>query len=295
MAEPISYIARKYIEEGVDFIVARVVSTSGSTPRHSGAVMLMREGGHTVGTVGGGLLEYETEKICREMLETKTKHRTYDFILDEKQKGKEGALEMGCGGDATIDLEYIEAADPGDFVEEFKVKSRAFIFGGGHVAKALEPVLRHVDFDTWIIDDREEYANVERFPEAAGVVVCRDFDHCFEDLEAAGVEIGDDGYVIIVTRGHRGDLSVLRQALHKPYAYLGMIGSRRKNGLLFDQLREEGVSDERIATVHAPIGLEIGSETPEEIGVSIAAEVIQVRAQITPDEEKIDSTALLHG
>ena len=288
MGEPISYIARKYIEEGYDFVVARVVSTKGSAPRHRGAVMLMRDGGHTVGTVGGGLLEAETEKLCREMLQTKEQSKTYEFILDEKQKDK-GALEMGCGGDATIQIDYISAADPGNFVEEFKVKSKAY-FGGGHVAKALDPVLRHIDFDTYIIDDRADYANAERFPEAAGIIVCSDFEHCFDEIEP-----DEDSYLIIVTRGHRGDLTVLRQALNKPHAYLGMIGSKRKNNLLFDTLREEGVSEEALAQVHAPIGLEIGSETPEEIGVSIAAEIIQVRAQLTPEEEKQDSKALLHA
>lgn len=289
MGEPISYIARKYIEEGYDFVVAKVVSTKGSAPRHRGAVMLMRDGGHTVGTVGGGLLEAETEKLCRQMLQTKEKTRTYEFTLDEKQKDK-GALEMGCGGDAKIQLEYISAADPGNFVEEFKQKSRAFIFGGGHVAKALDPVLRHVDFETYIIDDREEYANPERFPEAVATIVCSDFEHCFDDIE-----VDEDSYLIIVTRGHKGDLVVLRQALQKPHAYLGMIGSKRKNNLLFDTLREEGVSEEALAEVHAPIGLKIGSETPEEIGVSIAAEIIQVRSRITPEEEKTDSKALLHA
>ena len=252
--------------------------------------MLMREGGHTVGTVGGGLLEHETEELCRKMLETKEKHMTYEFILDEKQKGREGALEMGCGGDATIQIDYIEAANPGNFVEEFKVKSRAYIFGAGHVAKALDPVLRHVDFNTWIIDDREEYANRERFPEAEEVIVCSGFDHCFDDIK-----IDEDSYIIIVTRGHRGDLTVLRQALTKTCAYIGMIGSRRKNQLLYDELRSEGVSEEDIARVHAPIGLEIGSETPEEIGVSIAAEVIQVRAGLIPEEEKPDSRAIIHA
>ncbi len=289
MGEPISYIARKYIEEGYDFVVARVVSTKGSAPRHRGAVMLMRDGGHTVGTVGGGLLEAETEKLCRQMLKTKEKTMTYEFILDEKQKDK-GALEMGCGGDATIQIDYISAADPGSFVEDFKEQSRAYIFGGGHVAKALEPVLRHVDFDTYIIDDREEYANAERFPEVAATIVCSDFEHCFDEIE-----VDEDSYLIIVTRGHKGDLTVLRQALKKPHAYLGMIGSRRKNNLLFETLREEGFSEEQLQDVHAPIGLEIGSETPEEIGVSIAAEIIQVRSQLTPEEEKTDSTALLHA
>ena len=295
MGEPVSYIARKYIEEGYDFVVAKVVGTEGSAPRHSGAVMLMRDGGHTVGTVGGGLLEAETEKLCREMLQTKEPHKIHHFILDEKQKDK-GALEMGCGGNATIELEYISAANPGNFVEEFKQRSKAYIFGGGHVAKALEPVLRHVDFETFIIDDRAEYANAERFPEAAATIVCSDFDHCFEELEKTeGIQLDEESYFIIVTRGHRGDLSVLRQALNRPFAYLGMIGSKRKNGLLYDQLRQEGVSEEALKQVHAPIGLSIGSETPEEIGVSIVAEIIQVRSERKSEEDKVDSKALLHA
>ena len=289
MGEPISYYVRKYIEEGIDFVAARVVSTKGSAPRHRDAIMLMREDGMTVGTVGGGLLEAETEKLCRQLLEKKEGSLTHEFMLDEKRK-ELGALEMGCGGDAVIQIDYISAADPGSIVEDIKTKDRAYIFGGGHVAKALDPVLRHVDFDTYIIDDRAEYANRERFPEAAETIVCSDFDHCFDEIEP-----DENSYIIIVTRGHKGDLTVLRQALQKPYAYLGMIGSRRKNGLLFDQLRSEGVSEETLNQIHAPIGLEIGSETPEEIGVSIAAEMIQVRAGRTPEEERPDAKALLHA
>ncbi len=289
MGEPISYYVRKYIEEGIDFVAARVVSTKGSAPRHRDAIMLMREDGTTVGTVGGGLLEAETEKLCRQLLEKKEGSLTHEFMLDEKRK-ELGALEMGCGGDAVIQIDYISAADPGSIVEDIKTKDRAYIFGGGHVAKALDPVLRHVDFDTYIIDDRAEYANRERFPEAAEIIVCSDFDHCFDEIEP-----DENSYIIIVTRGHKGDLTVLRQALQKPYAYLGMIGSRRKNGLLFDQLRSEGVSEETLNQIHAPIGLEIGSETPEEIGVSIAAEMIQVRAGRTPEEERPDAKALLHA
>ena len=289
MGEPISYYVRKYIEEGIDFVAARVVSTKGSAPRHRDAIMLMREDGMTVGTVGGGLLEAETEKLCRQLLEKKEGSLTHEFMLDEKRK-ELGALEMGCGGDAVIQIDYISAADPGSIVEDIKTKDRAYIFGGGHVAKALDPVLRHVDFDTYIIDDRAEYANRERFPEAAEIIVCSDFDHCFDEIEP-----DKNSYIIIVTRGHKGDLTVLRQALQKPYAYLGMIGSRRKNSLLFDQLRSEGVSEETLREIHAPIGLEIGSETPEEIGVSIAAEMIQVRAGRTPEEERPDAKALLHA
>ena len=159
-------------------------------------------------------------------------------------------------------------------MKEFKLASTAYIFGGGHVAYALEPVLRHVDFRTVIIDDREEYANAERYPHAERTIAVDDFDHAFDEIET-----DEDSYIIIVTRGHRGDLQVLRQALARPYAYLGMIGSRRKNSLLYDTLREEGVTEEQLSTVHAPIGLSIGSETPEEIAISIVAEIIQERAK----------------
>ena len=289
MGTPVSYYARKYIEEGVDFIAAKVSSTKGSAPRKRGAVLLMTEDGQTVGTVGGGLLEAETEKLCRQMLQTGQKHMVREFILDEKSSEK-GALEMGCGGDAVIELQYISAADPGNFIEEFKVIDRAYIFGGGHVAKALEPLLRHIDFETRIIDDRKEYANRDRFPDAAEVIVCSDFDQCFEEIEP-----DEESYLIIVTRGHKGDLAVLRQALRIPCAYIGMIGSRRKNRLLFDRLLKEGVTEEELARVHTPIGLDIGAETPEEIGVSIAAEIIQVRAGRIPEEEKTDAAALIHS
>ena len=196
----------------------------------------------------------------------------YDFVLNDEKKN---ALDMGCGGDASVQIDYIEAADPGDFIKEFKLMDTAYIFGGGHVAYALEPVLRHVDFKTVIVDDREEYSNPERYPNAERTIVCDDFDNAFDELE-----LDENSYIIIVTRGHRGDLQVLRGALKQPYAYLGMIGSRRKNNKLYETLKGEGVTDEQLATVHAPIGLEIGSETPEEIAISIVAEIIDVRSKL---------------
>lgn len=272
MAQKVSYFARDLIEQGKDFVIAKVVDTQGSTPRKKGAVLLMKQDGTTVGTVGGGLLEAETEKLCTKTLKTKEKTHTYHFVLDEQQKD---ALDMGCGGDATVQIDYIDASAPGDFIREFKLADTAYIFGGGHVAYALEPVLRHVDFKTVIIDDREEYANAERYPHAEKTVVVENFDRAFDRID-----VDESSYLIIVTRGHRGDLQVLRQALRKPCAYLGMIGSRRKNRLLYDTLLEEGFSEEQFARVHAPIGLSIGAETPEEIAVSIAAEIIQVRSQL---------------
>ena len=272
MADKVSYIARKFIEENVPFVIAEVIETKGSAPRKRNAVLLMNFEEKTWGTVGGGLLEAETERYCREQLKTKEPLRTYEFILDEAATG-EGALAMGCGGDATIRIRYVDPQNPGTFVEDFKTSSQAYIFGGGHVALALDPVLRHIDFETTIIDDRAEYANAERFP-ASRTIVCDNFDHCFDEIEP-----DEDSFLIIVTRGHRGDLQVLRQALRKPHAYLGMIGSRHKNQLLVNQLLSEGFSQEELDRVYTPIGLEIKSETPEEISISIAAEMIKVRAE----------------
>lgn len=277
MAQPISYIARKFIEENIDFVLAKVVETKGSAPRKRGAVMIMMPDGTFFGTVGGGLLEARAEEICRKVMQTK-QSITYQFILDENRT-EENALDMGCGGDATIQVDYIEAQNPGNFVEEFKLKSKAYLFGGGHVAYALDPILRHVDFDTTVIDDRAEYACPERFPKAERTIVCSDFDHCFDEIE-----MDEDSYIVIVTRGHRGDLQVLRQALKLPHAYIGMIGSRGKNAKLYEQLKKEGVTQEQIDSIYAPIGIGIKSETPEEIGVSIAAEMIRVRAEIIEKE-----------
>ena len=288
MSQPISYIARKFIEENIDFVIAKVIETKGSAPRKRGAAMVMTPEGNFYGTVGGGLLEAKTQDLCRKVMETR-EPITYEFILDEQQQG-ENALAMGCGGDATVEVEFIDTSNPGNFIEEFKLKSDAYVFGGGHVAYALEPLLRHVDFTVTIVDDRQEYSNPERYPDAQRTIVCENFDHCFDEIET-----DDDSYIVIVTRGHRGDLAVLRQALTKPNAYIGMIGSRRKNSLLYDELKKEGFTQEQLDYVHAPIGLEIKSETPEEIGVSIVAEMIQVRAEKAEREMRFREVSNIHA
>lgn len=263
--------ARTLIDKKEDFVVAKVVDTAGSVPRKKGAVLIMNKNGESVGTVGGGILEAESKKLCLKTFKTKEKSHIYEFKLDEEQ---EDALDMGCGGDAKIEIDYIEAADPGEFLDEFKLKSTAYIFGGGHVAYALEPVLRHIDFETVVIDDRSEFSNSSRFPYAEQTITVDSFKNAFH-----GLELDENSYIIIVTRGHRGDLEVLRDALKTQHAYLGMIGSRRKNEALFDTLRREGVDEKLISEVFAPIGLDIGAETPEEIAISIAAEIIKVRSE----------------
>lgn len=270
MADKTIYFARDLLEQGKDFVIAKVVDSNGSTPRKKGAWLLMMEDGTTSGTVGGGLLEAETEKLCAETFKTKEKSKIHHFRLTGEDQH---ALDMRCGGDTDIQIQYIDAKHPEEFVEEFGLETTAYIYGAGHVGLALEPILRYVNFQTVVLDDREDYANRERFPEATDVKVISDFKHAFES-----VETNENSYIVIVTRGHAGDYDVVKAALEQKNAYIGMIGSKKKNAVVFEKLRGEGFSEEDIARIHAPIGLPIQAETPEEIAISVVAEMIQVRA-----------------
>jgi xanthine dehydrogenase accessory factor len=147
-----------------------------------------------------------------------------------------------------------------------------FIFGAGHVGECVAHLAAYVDFRVVILDDRADFASPERIPDADRVIVLDSFDRAVADLG-----IAEDSYVVIVTRGHAHDRSVLAQALRTPAAYIGMIGSRRKTNLIFEAMLQEGFTREDIQRVHAPIGLPIGGETPQEIGVSIISELVQIR------------------
>lgn len=160
------------------------------------------------------------------------------------------------------------------FIDPVVRAGRALIFGGGHVSRALVPILSSIGFPVYVFEDREEFADIARFPAAAGTRLCR-----MENFLEA-FEIIPEDYVVIVTRGHQKDYEVLRQVLSTQAAYIGMIGSRAKVAATKDRLMADGFTKDDLARVYAPIGLPIGAETPEEIAVSIAAEMIQRRSQI---------------
>lgn len=265
----ITYIGKDLIEKGEDFVIAKVVDTQGSTPRKKGAVLLMQQDGTRYGTVGGGKLEAEVERICLETFQTK-EARLYHFSLTPKEQQ---GLDMRCGGDADVRVEYVDAKRPESFIADFDLKATALIFGAGHVGKALEPVLRYVGFTTKVIDDRPDFANREQFPDADEVVVIDSFLDAYQ-----GIETDDNSYIVIVTRGHAGDYDVLKQTLKRPNAYIGMIGSRSKVAAVFNKLKEDGYGQEDLNRVYSPIGTGIFAETPEEIAISIAGEMIKVRA-----------------
>jgi xanthine dehydrogenase accessory factor len=156
-------------------------------------------------------------------------------------------------------------------VEPVLFSPAVYIFGAGHISLFLSKVVTMVDFSVTVIDDRSEFANTERFPEAEHVMV-EPFDKVFDKLEFQGKE-----YVVIVTRGHAWDAVVLEEAMKRPTRYVGMIGSRRKTAIIIQHLRDKGIDPDRLAAVHSPIGLAIDAETPEEIAVAIVAEMISVR------------------
>jgi xanthine dehydrogenase accessory factor len=159
-------------------------------------------------------------------------------------------------------------------VDRIRKLKTMYCFGAGHVAVPTAHLAALAGFRVMVIDDRPEFASAERFPEAYNVLVTKDFNHAFE-----GLPIDKDSFIVIVTRGHQYDQTVLEQSLKTPAGYIGMISSRRKKEAIYEALTAKGVTKERLGWVHSPIGLEIGGETPEEIAVSIVAELIQVRSR----------------
>jgi xanthine dehydrogenase accessory factor len=184
------------------------------------------------------------------------KPKRLHFSLTAKGAGE---LGMICGGDTDV------------FIEPILTLSTLYIFGGGHIALALTKMGKLCGFKIAVIDDRAEFASAERFPEAE-VILAEDFTKSF-----ARLKIDKSSYIVIVTHGHKHDEVVLEQAVGTPAKYIGMIGSKTKNETIFSHLRDRGISKEQLDRVHAPIGLEIGAQTPEEIAVSILAELIKVR------------------
>jgi len=238
--------------------VATIVNVRGSIPSFKTAKMLVRDDGSIIGTIGGGCVEAEVWQAAREVMESE-KPRTLTFDLNQDPKYDTGLV---CGG--TLEI----------FVEPILPPADLYIFGAGHVAASLYRVARIAGFDVTIIDDREAYANRERFPEAQEVIA-EDFDRAASKLTP-----GESSYIVIVTRGHRDDMRMLRWAVQTPARYIGMIGSKRKTITIFKELQNEGLAANLFDRVHAPVGLDIGAITPEEIAVSITAELIAARRKV---------------
>lgn len=327
------------LEKGEDFAWVTILDTVGSSPRHAGAMMLVKADGSIAGTIGGGPLEATAIQRALAVLGS---GGFYTEWFDAAQLG------MLCGGGGSLLIERIEcscvttreffrafvelletgrkgwivtlvpentsvdpvrrclvgadgsvAGDPVCAPEELQELARrggtydrilasttvkahvqpvgaqgaAYVFGAGHCAEKLAPLLSTLGFFTTVIDDRPDFASPERFPTADRLVVPESFDAVVDTLP-----IDADSYLVIVTRGHSHDTSVLAQSLKTKARYIGMIGSRKKVADTFEYLSGRGFSGDDLARVYAPVGISIGAETPEEIAVSIAAQLVQVRS-----------------
>ncbi len=204
--------------------------------------------------------------VEKKLIDKKGLERFSEGIVKTVQDDKPALLRAGSGEKETAqDILFLEPLYP---------LSRLVIAGAGHIGQAVARLGKLLDFEVTVIDDRAEYANRERFPEADRIVV-NDIGRAVENIP-----ISSDTYVVIVTRGHSHDAEALRACIRSPAAYLGMIGSRRKIALMSEKFVAEGwASAVEFDRVHAPIGLEIGSKTIEEIAVSIAAELVKVRSE----------------
>lgn len=322
------------LEAGQDAVLVTVIAGSGSTPRGAGARMIVRPDGSTMGTIGGGAVEYRAGQMALDVLREKSSF-TKGFKL---VKGQAADLGMICGGDVVIYFQYV-GADNREFLALCRQVSKAcdrdedswlitditdetawamglysesqgltgltvedvsslctvkaiqgeaggrrfysepliragkvFVFGGGHVAQELVPVLSHVGFRCVVFDDRAEFTSRELFPEAYERIT-GDFERIFEYIE-----IKEQDYVAVMTRGHQCDYVIQKQVLHTPACYIGVMGSRQKIRSQSEKLKAEGYTDEDIARCKSPIGLPIAAETPAEIAISIAGELIRTRA-----------------
>ena len=243
------------LERGEPAALVTIVTTTGSTPQRVGAKMLVFGDGRIVGTIGGCCYENDAFWKAREAI-TNRRPQLLHYELSDDFAQETGLI---CGGQMDV---YIEPIEP---------SPELYIIGGGHVGFHLARVAHEVGFRVHVIDDREKFANAERFPTAAEVIV--------DDIPSwiARVSLPAHAYAVIVTRGHTNDLEALRALAPRELRYLGLIGSRAKVARIYDALVADRIPAGTLKRVHAPIGLDIGAVTPQEIAVSILAELIAVK------------------
>jgi xanthine dehydrogenase accessory factor len=240
---------------GEEVALVTIVASTGSTPQRVGAKMLVFADGRTVGTIGGGCYEDDAFWKAKEAIQRR-RPATVKYDLNDDFAEESGLV---CGGQMEV---FIEPVEPSPDV---------YVFGAGHVGHALGQMAHDAGFRVHVIDDREKFANVDRF--TSGIEVIVDDIPTWLSLHP----LPPTAYAVIVTRGHRHDLDALRALAPAHLRYLGLIGSRAKVKRIYDALLDEGLAAAALGRIHAPIGLDIGAVTPQEIAVSILAELIAVK------------------
>ncbi len=244
----------KVISKGERAVLATIIVSHGSTPRRAGAKMLIKEDGTFVGTIGGGGTEHKIRSKVAEVMESGQPQ-----IVRFDLSGKDEALQMLCGGQMDV------------FLEPILPPETVYLFGAGHTSQSTAIIGKMLGFRVVVIDPRPEYNNRDRFPTADSLIV-EEYDSAFSKLNVDG-----DGYIIIYTTGHVVDEQCLEFAVGTKARYIGMIGSKKKAREVKEHLLQKGVSPQQLERVHTPIGLGISAETPEEIAISILAEIIKIK------------------
>lgn len=301
------------LASGKNCMIVATVEAKGSSPRSAGAYMLVDDSGRLYGTIGGGELEYQATFQAQALLRSgedalieydlsnetaaglgmicggRTKVLFHQFTPDDLSFAQT-ALTLACGhkpyhlllplhgGKARIETALDAPKRQFDFpwhgtsyyLEQFHFDGKVYLLGGGHLSQELVPLLNHLGFCCVVSDDRPEFAQQHLFASAEAVRLVD-----FTDLK---LPIGAEDYLVIATRGHLADTDCIRFALKSPAKYIGVVGSRRKVKFIWETMTAEGFSEADLRRLTTPIGLSIGSETPAEIAVSIAAQLIQVRA-----------------
>lgn len=235
--------------------LATVITVAGSAPARPGAKMLVFPGGNISGTVGGGAVEAKViEDALQALHRQEAVYNTYNLTSKEA-----AGLGMICGGEMTV------------FIDVLGSGPELVLLGAGHISQHLAPLAKGLDFMVTVMDDREEFASPERFPEADRLIV-EDIPQVLDHLT-----ITEHTYLAILTRGHKHDQVALEKVLSSGAAYIGMVGSRNKIKTIYDNMKQKGFSEACLNQVYAPIGLNLGGSSPAEIALSIAAELVQVR------------------
>ena len=296
----------KKLNSGEKAVLCTVIATTGSVPRKKGAWMLVSESGIT-GTIGGGNMEFLAANEAKDLLKSgKSRIKTYEL-------GIGGDANMICGGSSVVFFRFVDGKSR-LFLEEAVSRKKekiltlikpdmswqwhfegeniepseddiimsekpyndikTYVFGGGHISVQTVSLISKLGFSVTVFEDRPEFADPEKFPSAENVIL-GDFSRISDKIR-----IEENDFVLVMTRGHAFDYEVLTQVLTKNPAYIGVIGSRKKAEIMFGKLREAGFPDEAVSKIFSPVGLAINAETPEEIAVSIAAQMILERSKL---------------
>jgi len=245
-------VAQRLFYEGKEFVVCTVIESKGSSPQKAGSRMIITSDGESFGTVGGGIVESDTIEKANSMIKKKESVYVLHFELNESGKGV-------CGGSMSI------------FLEGFYSRRRVVIFGAGHVSEAVCDVLKRLNYRISVFDNRNERLDLPAFEGTDKI--CAEYS----ELDKY-VAVSHDTDILVMTPNHEYDFLVVKKLLRENFGSLGLLGSKRKKAELVGFLKKEGFSEEEISKVRVPVGLEIGSRTPYEIAVSIAAELIRMRS-----------------